>query len=472
MALRLDLKQSQSLVMTPQLQQSIKLLQLSNLELATVIDRELAENPLLQLEDEASGPSAASGTTQEAAAAPTITGDYDPPMVEPDRYTAPRGNGAAEGGFSPEDFAQPAETSLREHLESQLCLAVETAKDRMIGLNLIDMVDETGYLRGDLGMLADRLGVSEADAARVLALIQRFDPPGVGARNLSECLEIQLRDLGRFDPMIARMLSHLELIAAQDLPKLARVCAADIEDVRDMIAEIRRLNPKPGLKFGGAPVDQVTPDVFVRARPDGSWHVELNGETLPRLLVDRAYFATVRVKASRDDRAFLGDCLSAANWLVKSLDQRARTILKVAEEIVRRQEGFLRHGAEYLQPMTLRDVAGEIDMHESTVSRASAHKYMATPRGLFEFRYFFTSSVAAADGASMHSSEAVRYRIRQLVDAEAPDAVLSDDQIVDALKAQGVDIARRTVAKYRDLMRIPSSRERRRAKKLELFQAD
>ncbi len=470
MALRLELKQSQSLVMTPQLQQSIKLLQLSNLELATVIDRELAENPLLQLEDEASGSSAVPGATQEAAAAATITGDYAPPMHGHDRFTAPRGGGAAEGGFSPGDLAQPAEPSLREHLESQLFLAVETAGDRMIGLNLIDMVDEAGYLRGDLERLSGRLGVREADAVRVLALIQRFDPPGVGARSLSECLEIQLRELGRFDPMIARMLSHLDLIAAQDLPKLARLCAADIEDVRDMIAEIRQLNPKPGLKFGGAPVVQVTPDVFVRARPEGSWHVELNGETLPRLLVDRAYFTTVRAKASRDDRAFLGDCLSAANWLVKSLDQRARTILKVAEEIVRRQEGFLRHGAEYLQPMTLRDVAGEIDMHESTVSRASAHKYMATPRGLFEFRYFFTSSVAAADGASMHSSEAVRHRIRQLVDAEAPDAVLSDDQIVDALKGQGVDIARRTVAKYRDLMRIPSSRERRRAKKLELFQ--
>jgi len=220
-----------------------------------------------------------------------------------------------------------------------------------------------------------------------------------------------------------------------------------------------------------APVAHITPDVFVRHRADGNWHVELNSETLPRLLVDRAYFKTVRAQASRDDRAFLGDCLNAANWLVKSLDQRARTILKVAEEIVRRQEGFLRHGAAHLQPMTLRNVASEIQMHESTVSRASANKYLATPRGLFEFRYFFTSSVAAADGASAHSSEAVRHRIRQLVDAETPEAVLSDDQIVEALKASGIDIARRTVAKYRDLMRIPSSRERRRAKKLELMQS-
>jgi len=469
MALRLELKHSQSLVMTPQLQQSIKLLQLSNLELSTVIDRELAENPLLKLEDEANAPGERAGDPQDAGAAASV-GDYDASLSSPIRHTASRGGGASQGEFPSGDFAPPDEPSLREHLESQLCFAVETAKDRMIGLNLIDLVDEAGYLRGDISLLAGRLGVIEADVARVLGLIQGFDPPGVGARSLAECLEIQLREVGRFDPMIARVLAHLELIAAQDLPKLARLCAADIEDVREMIAEIRRLNPKPGLQFGGAPVAQVVPDVFVRARSDGGWHVELNSETLPRLLVDRAYFTTVRARASRDDRAFLGDCLSAANWLVKSLDQRARTILKVAEEIVRRQDGFLRHGAEYLQPMTLRDIAGEIDMHESTVSRASAHKYMATPRGQFEFRYFFSSSVAAADGAAAHSSEAVRHRIRQLVEAESPDAVLSDDQIVDALKAQGVDIARRTVAKYRDLMRIPSSRERRRSKKLELIQ--
>jgi len=463
MALRLELKPSQSLVMTPQLQQSIKLLQLSNLELASVIDRELAENPLLQRAEEAES---------ETPPEPVRDAGYgvaDADSTEPTRSTLSRTGPTGEP--PPSDFAPPDTPSLRAHLEEQLNLAVASAKERMIGLNLIDLVDETGYLRGDTARVAERLNVPEADILRVLKLLHSFDPAGVGARDLAECLELQLREQGRFDPMIAKLLGHLDLIAAQDLPRLARMCDAEIEDVRDMIAEIRQLNPKPGLRFGGAPVAQITPDVFVRARRDGTWHVELNAETLPRLLVDRAYFTTVRAQASRDDRVFLGECLSAANWLVKSLDQRARTILKVAEEIVRRQEGFLRHGAEYLQPMTLRDVAGEIDMHESTVSRASAHKYMATPRGLFEFRYFFTSAVAAADGAPAHSSEAVRHRIKQLVDAETPDAVLSDDQIVAALRAAGIDIARRTVAKYRDLMRIPSSRERRRAKKLDVMQS-
>ncbi len=458
MALRLELKPSQSLVMTPQLQQSIKLLQLSNLELAAVIDRELAENPLLQRADEAEG----------GDAADEAQGSHDSPFPEhmPSLSAMPPG---PSGDAPPSDFAPPEGPSLRAHLEEQLSLAAPSPKARLIGLNLIDMIDEAGYLRGETAQLAERLNVAAEDVEAVLALLQTFEPAGVGARDLAECLEIQLRELGRLDPMIATLLRHLDLIATQDLPKLARLCEADIDDVRDMIAEIRRLNPKPGLRFGGAPVAQITPDVFVRPRPDGSWHVELNGETLPRLLVARTYFTTVRARASRDDRAFLGDCLNAANWLVRSLDQRARTILKVAEEIVRRQEAFLRRGAEHLQPMTLREVAAEIDMHESTVSRASAHKYMATPRGMFEFRYFFTSAVPAADGAPAHSSEAVRYRIRQLVDAETPETVLSDDQIVEALKASGIDIARRTVAKYRDLMRIPSSRERRRAKRLELM---
>jgi len=462
MALRLELKPSQSLVMTPQLQQSIKLLQLSNLELSAVIDRELAENPLLQRAEEAED-------HKNVVEASDPARDEHAFLDQGPRLSA--GAAAPRGEPPPSDFAPPEAPSLRAFLEEQFSLARPSPKERMIGLNLIDMIDEAGYLRGDTAQLAERLNVGVVEVERVLGKLQTFEPSGVGARNLSECLAIQLREQGRLDPMIATLLNHLDMIAAQDFPKLARLCAADIEDVRDMIAEIRRLNPKPGLRFGGAPVVQITPDVFVRARSDGSWHVELNSETLPRLLVDRAYFATVRAQASRYDRVFLGDCLNAANWLVRSLDQRARTILKVAEEIVRRQDGFLHHGAEHLQPMTLRDVAAEIDMHESTVSRASAHKYVATPRGLFEFRYFFTSAVSAANGAAAHSSEAVRFRIRQLVDSETPRTVLSDDQIVEALKAFGIDIARRTVAKYRDLMRIPSSRERRRAKKLDLMQS-
>jgi len=455
MALRLELKPSHSLVMTPQLQQSIKLLQLSNLELLSVIEQELTENPLLQRVE---------GDTDRAEPSSSLDMSAVPGANLPSAGPNPSGEPA------PIDDTATESPTLRDTLQDQLNLAVTTPKERLIGFNLIDMIDDVGYMRGDIAALAERLNVAEDDVERVLSLLQSFEPTGVAARDLAECLEIQLRELGRFDPMIAKLLSHLDLVAAQDLRRLARLCDAEIDDVRDMIADIRALNPKPGLRFGSAPVVHITPDVYVQARSEGGWHVELNSETLPRLLVDRSYFTAVRAKASREDRAFLGERLNAANWLVKSLDQRARTILKVAEEIVRRQDGFLRHGAEHLQPMTLRDVAGEIEMHESTVSRASAHKYMATPRGLFEFRYFFTSAVSAANGESVHSSEAVRHRIRQLIDAEAPDAVLSDDQIVAALKDSGIAIARRTVAKYRDLMRIPSSRERRRLKKLDVLQ--
>jgi len=458
MALRLELKQGQALVMTPQLQQSIKLLQLSHLELASFIERELAENPLLQRAEEASRRSDGTNAPDKTSASDNA----------PTGLAFPRNSASHE--LPPNDFAPPERPTLRAHLEEQLNLAATCPKQRLIGLNLIDMVDETGYLRGDLARLAERLGTTPNEIECVLSLLQSFDPAGVAARDLAECLGLQLRELGRYDPMIARLLNHLDLIAAQDFSRLARVCEAEIEDVRDMIAEIRKLDPKPGLRFGGEPVSQITPDVTVSALGDGSWRVELNGETLPRLLIDRTYLATVRAHAGRDERAFLGECLNAANWLVKSLDQRAKTILKVAEEIVRRQDGFLRYGAEHLHPMTLRDVASKIDMHESTVSRASAHKYMATPRGLFEFRYFFTSAVPGAEGTVEHSSEAVRYRIKHLIDAESPDAVLSDDQIVAVLRETGINVARRTVAKYRDIMRIPASAARKRAKRLELLE--
>jgi len=233
-----------------------------------------------------------------------------------------------------------------------------------------------------------------------------------------------------------------------------------------MLAELRALDPKPGHAFGGGVVPTVVPDVIVRPVKEGGFRVELNTETLPRVLVNRGYYsAVVRSTKVPNERAYLSECLQTANWLVKSLDQRARTILKVATEIVRQQSAFLQHGVAHLRPLNLRTVADEIGMHESTVSRVTANKYMATTRGIFELKYFFTSAIASADGGDSHSAEAVRHRIRQLIDAEAASAVLSDDAIVAVLRDAGIDIARRTVAKYRESMRIPSSVERRREKR-------
>lgn len=280
-------------------------------------------------------------------------------------------------------------------------------------------------------------------------------------------LGLQLKDQNRYDPLMAKLLANLDLLAARNITGLKRAVGADMDELVEMIQEIKRLNPKPGLKFGSVQLQPVVPDVLVRPAADGGWHIELNSDTLPRVLVNRSYYTRVaKTAATEKDKNYIFDCLQTANWLVKSLDQRARTILKVAEQIVRQQDSFFMYGVQHLRPLNLKTIAEAISMHESTVSRVTSNKYIATPRGIFELKYFFTSSIASAADGEAHSSEAVRYRIKQMIDAESPDDVLSDDQLVDRLRGEGVDIARRTVAKYREAMRIPSSVQRRRDKRL------
>jgi RNA polymerase sigma-54 factor len=298
----------------------------------------------------------------------------------------------------------------------------------------------------------------------VLAILQSFEPSGVCARDLAECLAIQLRERDRLDPAMAMLIRHLDLVARRDFAALRKLCGVDDEDLADMLREVRALDPKPGSAFGAAVLQPVVPDVVVRAAADGSWRIELNAETLPRVLVNQSYYARVARGSKGEDRAYLTECLQTANWLVKSLDQRAKTILKVATEIVRQQDAFLTHGVEHLRPLNLKTVAEAIAMHESTVSRVTSNKYMATPRGLFELKYFFTAAIASSEGGEAHSAEAVRHRIRTLIDAEPADEVLSDDALVKILRDGGIDIARRTVAKYREALRIPSSVQRRREK--------
>ena len=310
-----------------------------------------------------------------------------------------------------------------------------------------------------------KLAASPAEVAAVLAILQTFDPPGVCARNLTECLAIQLRERDRFDPAMQALVAHLDLLAKRDLASLRKLCGVSEEDLNDMIAEIRALNPKPGLAFGTTLVQPIVPDVFVRSAPDGSFTIELNSDTLPKVLVNQRYYTQVAGSAKgHKDKAYLADCLQTATWLIRALDQRAKTILKVSSEIVRQQDAFFAHGVQHLRPLNLKTVADAISMHESTVSRVTANKYMATSRGIFELKYFFTSSIASADGGEAHSAEAVRHRIKQLIDVESAQDVLSDDTIVEKLRAAGIDIARRTVAKYREAMRIPSSVQRRREK--------
>jgi RNA polymerase sigma-54 factor len=328
------------------------------------------------------------------------------------------------------------------------------------------MVDDTGYITDPLEPLAERLGAPLAEIEEVLAVIQTFDPSGVGARSLAECLAIQLRERNRYDPAMQTLIANIELLARRDLPKLRQLCGVDHEDLTDMIAEIRALTPKPGLAYGYAHVQSVVPDAYVQVAPDGGWRVELNSSTLPRVLVNQDYHAVVSGRMrSTEEKSYLAECLQSANWLTRSLEQRARTIMKVASEIVRQQDAFLVNGIAHLRPLNLKTVADAISMHESTVSRVTSNKYLATPRGIFEFKYFFSAAISSSDGGESHSAEAVRHRIRQLIDEEVPSRVLSDDTLVQKLQADGIDIARRTVAKYREGMGIPSSVDRRRVKR-------
>ena len=483
---RLDLRQAQSLVMTPQLQQAIKLLQLSQAELAAFVDQELEGNPLLE-RDEAPADGAAAEPAQpepvpeaesslaaevreqwEESAGSEGEGNLDLAGDPAAWQSAPRQRTADED-FPGLDQTLTRALTLRDHLMDQISIDLQPPADRLIAHHLLDLVDEAGYVQGALTDVAERLGAEMAEVERVLARLQRMDPPGVFARNLAECLALQLRERDRLDPAMQALLDHLPLLASRNLAELVRVCGVDAEDIQDMAAEIRQLDPKPGLAFDPAVADPVIPDVLMRSDGEGGWIVELNSDALPRVLVNNAYYARIsQGTRGKPDREYLSERFQAANWLVKALHQRATTILKVARDIVRQQDGFFRHGIQHLRPLVLRDIAGAIGMHESTVSRVTSNKFMASPRGMFELKYFFTSSIAATNGTAALSAETVRFRIKALIDGERRDSVLSDDQIVEILIKDGVDIARRTVAKYREAMRIPSSVQRRREKTLRI----
>ena len=508
MSPRLHIKQTQSLVMTPQLMQAIRLLQMSSLELAAFVDSELLQNPLLTLRDDvafersgddASGESdtetpdagivdlpGALGRTTDAltdaidANAADMFPDADAPgegrpdkagNVDRDRFSSgAAGVFAGSSAGSDNDLPDwrenlPASQSLVATIEAGIAAAIRDPAKQMIALTLLADLDSAGYLGTSLAEIAQKLGADQASVESVLRQCQELAPAGVFARSLKECLALQLAERDRLDPAMQALLDNLDLLAARRIDALCARCGIDREDIEAMIAEIRELDPKPAQAFAEFRPQMVVADIFVRRAPTGGWALELNDETLPRVLVDRTYYAEIagRLDAG-DDKKFLTDCMQQATWLEKSLDQRARTILKVAAEIVRQQDAFLTHGVPHLQPLNLRTVAESIGMHESTISRATANKYMATPRGIFELKYFFSSSIPSTGDGDAHSAESVKHRIRKLIDNETPDAILSDDAIVGQLRPDGIVIARRTVAKYRDLMHIPSSAERRRAK--------
>ncbi len=495
---RLDLRQTQSLVMTPQLQQAIKLLQLSNIELASYIEQELERNPLLEHDER--GESGAAGTeepgaepergeTQDNGDAPdtatltsaeTMQGAQDAPLdtdfenvydTNPaDDWATPQSafsqSGGARGwdGEDPSVEQRPSEpATLRQHLLDQLNLDLRDPAERLIGAHLIEMLDDSGYLTDDLQELAESLGCPATAVEAVLKKLQGFDPTGIFARSLGECLALQLAERDRLDPAMAVMLENLHLIAQRDFAALGKICGVDNEDLAEMAAEIRALNPKPAHAFDFDPAEPIIPDVLMRPGPGGTWLIELNSETLPRVLVNTHYHARVSSRLrTKEEREYLSEQYQSANWLVRALHQRATTILKVASEVVRRQDAFFRKGVQHLRPLILRDIAEAIEMHESTVSRVTSNKYIATHRGIFELKYFFTPAIAGHDGKT-HSAEAVRHRIKALIESETKDTVLSDDSIVERLQREGIEIARRTVAKYREQLRILPAKLRREA---------
>jgi RNA polymerase sigma-54 factor len=496
---RLDLRQTQSLVMTPQLRQAIKLLQYSNIEVAAFVEEELERNPLLERDERDDGPpleraaidqlpdrlNGAMDASEMAQSDILPTSQADPLDAEhADQFDrggpsdgdpwGPLGGGAGSdrGRGGAHDFGADergiedmAETrrSLREHLGEQLRLSIHDPVDRIVGAHLIALLCPAGRLTAEPAAIAQAMNLPLDRVEAVRMRMMRFDPVGLFARDLKECLGVQLAERNRFDPAMAALLDNLDLLARREMRKLAGLCGVDAEDLAEMVAELRALDPKPAANYDSTPPQLLVPDVLMRVASGGGWLLELNPETMPRVLINQGFYARVVTRAAKEERSFLAERLQTANWLVKSLQQRAQTILKVAAEIVRQQDGFFRLGVGHLRPLILRDIAEAVEMHESTVSRVTANKYIATPRGTFELKYFFTTAIAGTDGES-HSAEAVRHRIRHLIGAETTDAILSDDAIVAALRREGVDIARRTVAKYREALRIPSSVQRKREK--------
>ena len=488
LAPKIQLKQGQSLVMTPQLQQAIKLLQLTNIELSAFVEEQLESNPLLERgtgdenrrgEDAVAVDSVSIESVSAETPAATAS-DMDAPAHAMDSEATASEMAADVGGSvdwsktgsggtfnSSGDYDAVANTaaekSLSEFLHEQLVMLHLSERDRLIAQHLIDHVDENGYLRAELVEIADNLGVSENAVLSLVTQLQTFEPTGVFARNLSECLALQLRDAGALDAAMQALLDNLELLAKHDLTKLMKLCDVDKETLMERVKRLKSLAPKPGLAYGGEMAAAVEPDVFIRETPQGGWAVELNSDTLPRVLVDNRYYnETAALGGDEKTKEFMSECHANANWLVKSLDQRARTILKVASEIVKQQDGFFAYGIDHMRPLNLKTVADAIEMHESTVSRVTSNKFMSTPRGMFELKYFFGASIPSLGGGEAHSAEAVRHKIKILIDEEVEGDVKSDDKLVALLRDQGIDIARRTVAKYREALGIPSSVERRR----------
>ena len=460
----LQLKLSQHLALTPQLQQSIRLLQLSTLELEQELEKYLQENPLLEREEEEYAPQQTSVSDAESA----DTEKFEPDAVTPTASSADDESWLGEessyssspGSFDDDDNdyqdVQAATTSLREHLSWQLGLMSIPARDQTLVQCLIDALDDDGYLTQSLEDLAEtlppELEIELEELQIALNHLQCFDPTGVGARNAQECLALQLEVLPADDSQILGLKivrQHLDLLAARDFVKLKKLCECDDDQLREAQFLIRSLNPRPGAKYAALEARYITPDVVVR-KIRGLWTVNINSDAFPRLRINSLYAQIL----TRQRGSGLAGQLQEARWLIKNVQQRFDTILRVAQSIVDRQRQFFDHGEVAMRPLVLREIADLLGLHESTISRVTTQKYMATPRGIFELKYFFGSHVATEDGGAC-SATAIRALIKQLIGAEDQKKPLSDSQLSEILGQQGIVVARRTIAKYREALSIP-----------------
>ncbi|MDE2305672.1 MAG: RNA polymerase factor sigma-54 [Gammaproteobacteria bacterium] len=478
----LQLRIGQQLTMTPQLQQAIRLLQLPALDLQAHVRETLESNVMLESDEESPAESALESVRGGEAEVPTRdypTEDHnrqgsldDEPEVEiadegwDDRSAGPTGSSWSGEDDRPTDFGDAHEMTLREQLLEQLELARLSPVDLAIARVIADAISDDGYLQEDLetlrASLLPEINADVADVERVLAAVQSLEPAGVGARSLGECIALQLRQLDPATPAREFALrianEHLDLVAAQQLTLLRRQLRCSETDLEMALALVRSCHPRPGATVSGTPAEYVVPDVFVR-RSDHGWIVEVNPATVPRVRVNQSYANLISRNA---DHAMLRTQLQEARWLLRSLEIRSETLVKVARCIVQRQARFFESGEEAMRPLILKDVAEAVEMHESTISRVTTAKYMHTPRGVFEFRYFFSSHVEAADGTEM-SSTAIRAKIRKIIGQESAESPLSDSKLAEMLSAEGIPVARRTVAKYREAMQIAPSNERKRA---------
>jgi len=494
----LVIKQGQSLVMTPQLQQSLKILQFSNQELSEFIESELENNPLLEKsesiddkEDKKRSDDAEITDIVDKSKEENIPSqdendldvDYENVWQDdnkgseydsrPTESSHIQGGGGGDNNFDSSydasyyEKTMSEDENLRDHIMDQITLDFTSPDKKMIAMHLLDMLDESGYIPADYVGLVDKFDCEIEDIDDVLLRLQKIDPPGIFARSLQECLSIQLREKDRFDPAMKKLLDNLDLVAKGEIKKLERICGVDEEDIREMCREIRELDPKPASGFLDEVSETLIPDIFLYKDSKGEWALELNSEALPRVLVNNKYYTKVKSHSKdAEEKKYISEQYGNANWLIKAMNQRAETILKVAKELVTQQQEFFERGIRFMKPMVLSDIASKLDIHESTVGRVTTNKYISSPRGVFEMKYFFSSSIGSSADEGNFSSNTVKYLIKELIDKEkSAKNVLSDDKLSEILKSRGVDVARRTVAKYRESMNIPSSAQRKRQKK-------